>query len=390
MDALGEGVLQVVDHLDHAVLGIGREVLFDIEFAEGFAHGTVDGTGDAFPAGTQLLSAAEGAAIEVEVGVDKVAAEVSGGGVDDVPGIVGLDGIEALRLVEELAHLAEILRLAHVEACELGQPDFGKVVFQVETGCTDGSGVEVHLIVSLEGVAVLLVAVLGLGQTGFEVHDHLGQLRGGLAAQLVVAGVGKLGFHQGNISLAKFGFAAFAFEVVVALAHADTALVEPGDALVGILGVGLVEEGEEGIDADAVQAAHLGLELVDALEGGDFIQVGHNGLGTLFLDGGGVHADGVEGGNLVAIAAGLVLGVDQRVDQGAQLLLVGLGQHVESAIAAVLSVERVSLQPASAGIVIEILGGVDRRVQIVKVDTGAQLGALVTSRNGKERKCHDC
>ena len=208
---------------------------------------------------------------------------------------------------------------------------------------------------------------------GFEVHAHLGELGWSLAAEFVVASVGKLGLHQFDVCLAQLGLTAFALKVVVALAHADAGLVEPSNALVGISCVGLVEEGEEGVDADTVETAHLGLELVHLLDGGNLIQIGHDGFGTLLLDGGSVHTHSIEGGNLVAIAAGLVRVVNQRVDKSAELLLVGLGQHVEGAIAAVLGIERIVLHPATAGILLEVVGRPHTGIKVIKTDTRAQL-----------------
>ena len=385
MDTHCKSLFQVVDHLDHAVLGFRGEETGHIEFTQCFAHGTVNSTGDAFPAGTQLLSTTEGATVEVEIGVDEVTAQIRCSSVDDIPGIIGLNGIKAFGLIQHLAHLAEVFGLAHVETGELGKTDLREIGLEVDASGTHGCSVEVHLVEGLEGVTVFLVGVLGLGQTGFKIHNHFGELGRGLATDFVITSIGKLGFHQGDVCLAQLRFAALAFQVVVTLTHAYAGLVEPSDALVGIVGISLVEEGKEWIDAYTVQTAHLGLKFIDALDGGNFVQVRHDGFSTLFLDSGSVHTHRIESGNLVAIAAGVVLGIDERINKGTQLFLIGLGQHIESTIAAVFSIQWMSFQPSAASVVIEILGRVNCRVQVVQIDTRGQLGTLVTSCNSKER-----
>ncbi len=384
VNAHGESLFQIVHHLNHAVFGGSGEVTLHIELTQSLAHCTVNRVGYTFPAGTNLLGTAESAAVELEVGIHEIAAQVACSRVDYIPSIVCLDGFQTLGLVQSLAHLLEILGLAHVETGELGQTDFGEIGLIVDAGGLDIGRIQGHLIVGLEGVAVGLIVILGFGQTGFKIHHHLGQLGRSLAAHLVVAGIGKLGLHQLDVSLAQLGLAAFALKIVVALAHPDTGLIEPCNAHIGIGSVGLVEHGKERIDANAMQTAHLGLRLGGGLQCGNLFQIGLDRFNTLLLDSGGVHTHLIEGGNLVAIAAGGVLRVDKRVDESTQLLLVGLGQHVESAIAAVFGIQRVGLKPTAACIVIEILGRVECSVEVVQIDTRAQLGTFVARCRCKE------
>ena len=147
----------------------------------------------------------------------------------------------------------------------------------------------------------------------------------------------------------------------------------------GILSVSLVKESKEGEDADVVQAGHLLLQSLAALEGGNLFHVGLDRLSTLLLEGDGVHTNVVESSNLIGNAASLVLRSRKRVDQGAELFLVGLCQSVERAIAAVLGIQGVSFQPTTAGILIEIVHGVSSRVKVVQVDTRAELSTSLVA-----------
>src|SRR3546814_11725968 len=69
---LGE---QVGDQLVHQLLGARREVAGHVFLADCLTHRALDERHAALPAGAQLGGAVEGAAIEVEVGLDKLRSE---------------------------------------------------------------------------------------------------------------------------------------------------------------------------------------------------------------------------------------------------------------------------------------------------------------------------
>ena len=75
-DRLAVGREQVGDQLVHQRLGARREVPGDVLLADGLADRALDQRDAALPAGAQLGGAVEGAAVEVEVGLDEVVGEV--------------------------------------------------------------------------------------------------------------------------------------------------------------------------------------------------------------------------------------------------------------------------------------------------------------------------
>ncbi len=80
------GLEQVGDQLVHHLLRARREVPGDVLPADRLAERTLDQTDPALPAGPQLGGAGEGAAVEVEVGLDEGTGEVRRRGADRAHG----------------------------------------------------------------------------------------------------------------------------------------------------------------------------------------------------------------------------------------------------------------------------------------------------------------
>ena len=126
---------------------------------------------------------------------------------------------------------------------------------------------------------------------------------------------------------------------------------------------------------DLIPDVLTGLEVVD------FLEVGLEGFATLLLQTDAVHTDVVERSDLVGNRASFVLVGRDRVDDALELLLVLLSEEIERAVARVLSVERVVLHPAAAGVLIEVFERRHGCVKVVEVDTRSQFGFLVTTRS---------
>ena len=387
IDALTEGGHQVVDEGFHTFFGFCGEVFVDIEVTEGFAHSAVDGGGDAFPAGAVDFATAEELAVEVEAGVDEVVAEVGSCAVDFVPSEVGLEVVDVL-FGEDVADGGKVLRLSDIEGLHtVEDAHSGEVAFPVDVAGQCDSLVDGLAVEGLEGVAVGELVVLRFGELGFESHNGGGELVGANAGELVVASIGELGGHQLEVAVADGGVVALVGEVVVAVAEAESALVGPGDALLGVVLVGFAEDGEEDVVAAFVHLDDFGVDVVAGLEGVDFIEEGFEGFGALLLQADAVHTDVVEGSDLVGDAAGLVLVGRDGVDDAFELFLVFLGEEVEGAVARVFGVEGVVFEPSAAGVLVEVVERRDGGVEVVEVDAGGEFGFFVTTCSDH---CHCC
>ena len=75
VDADAVGLAQIGHQLVHPRLGIGREVPLDVQLSDGVAHQVLDQGHAALPAVADLLGAAEGATVEVEVLRDQLVGE---------------------------------------------------------------------------------------------------------------------------------------------------------------------------------------------------------------------------------------------------------------------------------------------------------------------------
>ena len=131
--------------------------------------------------------------------------------------------------------------------------------------------------------------------------------------------------------------------------------------------------------ATTVHLEELAPDVVAGLEGCDFLEVGGEGRHTVGLQLGAVHADVVEGGDLVGDGALLVLHLRDRVDDAFEVFLCVLVEDVEGAVARMLAVEGIVLHPAAAGVLIEVVLEADGGVEVVQIDARGELGLLLAT-----------
>ena len=379
VDALTEGGDEVLHQGLHAGLCFGGEIFLDIELAKGLAHSSVDNVGDAFPTGPVGFLAAHQLAVEVELGVDKVIAQVGGGSIDFVPSEVSLDGVD-VSICQSLVDLGETFGSCDVEALHsVEYVHRGEIAFPIDVGSEVGSLIEGVAVEGCKWVAALNLCEVRLGETGLEVHNHLGELVGLNAAHLVVARHGEELGHHFDIADTELGVVALVEQIVVAVAETQTCLVSPGNTLCGIVLVGLAKDTEKDMVAAVVHLDNFVPDVLAGLESVDFLEVGLKGLYTLLLQLNAVHTDVVERCNLVGDRAFLVLVCRHRVDNALQLFLILLTEEDESTVTRVLGIERVGGHPAAAGELVEVVFQTRCGVEIVKVDARRELGLVLTT-----------
>ena len=381
IDALSKSLDKVVDEDLHTLFGLCGEILLDIEFAKSLTHSAVNDVGDAFPTGTVDFLAAHLLAVEVELSIDEVVAEVRGSSIDLVPSEVSLDGVD-VGISQSLVDLGETFGSSDVEALHtVKNVHRGEITLPVDVGSEFGCLIKSVSVEGCEGVTAFELSQVRLSKAGFEVHNHLGEFVGLDAAHLVVAGHSEEFGHQLDITDAELSVVALVKEVVVAVAKAQTCLVSPSNALFGVVLVSLAENAEEYVVATMVHLEDLIPDVLTGLKVVDFLEVGLEGFATLLLQTDAVHTDVVERSDLVGNRASFVLVGRDRVDDALELLLVLLCEEIERAVARVLSIERVVLHPAAAGVLIEVFERRHGCVKVVEVDTRSQFGFLVTTRS---------
>src|SRR6266536_6702254 len=144
------------------------------------------------------------------------------------------------------------------------------------------------------------LVVSALGQAGLDVHDDLGfgsSFGGGIAQQLQHL------LHVLDVLRAKFSRLGIVLKIIVAVGQAETALVEFGDHLAGVLEIGAGPEPEQYLSPLAVQADDFVWQFILRLQGGNAFEVWIERLGSGLLDGAFVHAGGVVVADFLLIGA---------------------------------------------------------------------------------------
>ena len=385
VDALTQSLYQVLHQRLHAGLSLCGEITLHIQLTQSLAHGALHSARHTLPARTVLLAAAHQLAVELKVGIHEIIAQIASGAADLVPGHVSLHSLH-VGIHQHLVHLGEILRLRNVETLHaIHDAHRLEVTLPVDIrGKSNGLLHSVAVERTLR-VAVLKLRIHSLSQTGLESHHHLGQLLSLLAAHLVVTGHSELLGHQLHITLADILVVALVQQVVVAVTKTQTTLVRPCNAHLGVILVGLAEHTEQHRVATLVHLQQLGPHILAGLHAVDLLKIRHQRGDTLLLQADAVHADVVHLRDLVGQRASGILILAHRIDDVVNILQSVLRQHIESTVARVLRIQRVPSHPAAAGELVEIVLKTGRSVEIVKVNTRAQLGLVLTTSSDN---CH--
>ena len=286
---------EVVDQLIHHLLRRRREVSRDVDRTDGLADRVLDEGDAALPALAQLRGAVEGAAVEVEVGLDEGLGEVGRRAAEDPRVQDVAPGLDR-RLLQ---HRGEVLEevglhddgrgqrlLVATERGDIGDPVEGRAQL-LELG-------EALVVGGLLHVAGRGSLPVTLGQPGLVRQQAVGgTLRVGVPAE------GQQGDEVGEVLLADLGELVLA--VVGLVRQAEPALREVDDVARGVDAVRGDVGAEQARAADALEAAEEGGQLAEVVEGVGAVEEVLHRLEATRLDGLGVHEGGVEGADLALV-----------------------------------------------------------------------------------------
>ena len=365
VDALGQGLLQVVHELQHALLARLGEVLLHVELADGLSHVAADQAHGPFPARAVLLDAAHDGA-EFERGLAEVVAQASRRTADDAALGVGLQVFEG-RVVEYLLHLVDGFGLAHVHGVDGGESAGQQHIAPVDSRIV-GHQLEIaHLVVVGVDVAQLHVVVAGLGNAGLDGEHglHLLLCRGLVVAreheellQIVLVGL------EHALVLCVVG------EVVVAGSKSESGLSQRHEVPVGIAHVASGSQAEHhGSLAVAVELGAHDLVFLAVFDGLDAVEVGLDGCPSLAVEAHAVHHQVVERANLLSERAFRLWRGGILHDDVLDALLVLFVEVSKGSVVGVFGIEGVGLEPSSCRIMVKVVARSDRGVQVGWVDS---------------------
>ena len=239
---LSQGFFQVVDELLHLLLGVSREILLDIELANGLAQQGVGHVKRVFPARHLHLLARHGTAVHVKIGVGKRITQVRRSGINILEDQVFLDvvGIERLHHLVDLgerfglehAHLVQVI---DVQGCEILAP--------VDIGIVGTQLIKADHIVEFAVVAGLLACHCHTGKSCLDVHHALSGLLG--VGLLVTDELEQL-LDVVVIGIAHLDRVGVVVQIIVTVTHAQTSLHQVEHIGVRVLQVGHDSRVEEG------------------------------------------------------------------------------------------------------------------------------------------------
>ena len=233
VDALTKRNLQVLDKLKHHLLACCREVLLNIELADGLAEHTANKTCGTLPTRTILLNTRHNTA-QLEVGLAEVVVEISRRSRHSVSLSVCLKVVERL-FCKNLLHLMYWLNLTNIYVRECREALNKKVVAPVYSGEVLHKGIVCHLVVVALDVAHLHSALACLSQASLYAHCGVCLL---LCSSLVVASQNQNLLQVLGISLAHRLNLSIVREIVVALAKTQSALSNTNEVICSVLHIG--------------------------------------------------------------------------------------------------------------------------------------------------------
>ena len=369
VDLALHGLLNQLGHVDGVGLGLRSEGAADELLSESFTEVVVGVLDAALPARSELLGAAQVAAVEGKILIDEGAGEILRASADEVPAQVGAPGGDRL-LFDERLHALEELGLVHVDRGEGREVVGGEVLIPVEArgeGLQLGDG---HLMVELVGIALFHAREGDLGELGLKAKNGCGvgrRLRGLLAKEdkhvgdvfgVVLTGVNALGVG---------------LEVVVAVGQAEAAGIHVGDDRGGIAEVLSAAGGEERT------AVVPGLQVAGGEvwgQVGGLLDPGY-GLELRFERGGAesfnarlIHATGEEVSELLLHGSTGGLSLCEIVEDAPEELIVVIGQLAVDAPTGLIGGDGIVLHPAAATELVEVHAGVGRAVEGWQVEAG--------------------
>src|SRR5687767_5865775 len=128
---LREGGTKIADQFVHLAAILGREVALDIDLPDRFAERSVEKGDSALPAVALLLLAAQGPAVEIELGLVEGAGQILRVAPDEMEGHVILPRVER-HLVEQLADAADRARRGRDDRLDIAEAAALQIIDPVE------------------------------------------------------------------------------------------------------------------------------------------------------------------------------------------------------------------------------------------------------------------
>ena len=278
------------------------------------------------------------------------------------------------------------LRLSYVHIVEGGESAGQEHIAPVNSGeVVDELGIR-HLMVVGLNVAQLHAVVAGLGDARLNIDNGLHLL---LGSSLVVAR------HEEEllqISLVSFQDALvlrIVGKIVVAGVQSESALTHSNDVPLRIFLVGAYAYAKHhGTLTIAVELRHDQLILLAVLDGTNLGQRGLDGSVPLAVHARRVHHQVVERSYLLSERTLRLLGRSILQNDVLYAFLIEFKEIGERAVAGVLSVERVTLQPSSGSIMVEVVTGTNTGVEVLRVDARRR-GGLCEGARSAQRQAHE-
>ena len=378
-DVLAPGLLQVLDQLEHPILGTLREILLDIHTADRFAQNAVGNGHRPFPARFGLLDTGHLAGIELETGIVEVIADRTAGSADQMGGQVIFEHLQ-IGLAEIFGESLEIGRLADNEEGLGRNAADGKISRKIKAREGLGQLLGGVRVVLGGDVALLLPAPGNLGHKIFHrqsVRSHF--------FRSFQTGEGEH-LHQ-EFAVALTDFSILFFQVIIAVADAQAALTEIENLVVAVLQVRLDISPEETAFRFLMEFGQQGGQLRLVRHRIHLRQIGFKRSGAFGIEAGGIQALFIEVDNFTLHAAGLRLHRGHRSKKVVQPGDVGLTQFIERAETGKLRFERVVLLPTAGRILVKILTGCDGRIQVGQIECGNFFPSL-SARKGHHQRNH--
>ena len=360
INALTEGFLQIVHELKHALLGAFGEITLNIHFADGHSQNILYSTHRALPTRAVLLRTLHRAAVEIERDTAEIIAQCRGGAVDHVEFEIRFECFER-SIGENLLHLVNGLRLVDTYFGKRGIALILEQHFPINARIIAQEFGVGHLVIIAFHVAQLGGRIGSFGNARLDVEHLLHLLRGFC---LGGAGHDKQLLDIGAIGLTNLARLGIIFQIVVAFAKCQAALVDLHQVHLGILDVGAATDPDHARNPAAFQT--IGQREIGRLvpEGAHFVQRGTNGFVAFAIASHAVHRKSIERSDLLrqtAVGCGFR---GEVFDQRANALLIHLFELIELGIASVFGRERVGFHPTATGILIEILAGTSREIHV--------------------------
>ena len=339
----------------------------DVLAADGLPQRALDERDAALPARPQLGGAVEGAAVEVEVGLDEVVGQVGGGGAQHVRQQPGPPVVER-HLVEHGREVGEVRRLPHAHlgehalGVEVGRAEVGDVGVPVERRAQLAQLLGGHQVVGLLDVAGLRALPVPGGQPGVDLQD-----RGGRRLGRRVPAEGEQPGEVGDVRLPDLGELLLA--VVGLVGQPEAALGDVEEVAVGVAVVGVDVGAEQAVAADPLELAEERRQVAHVAQALDRVDQRPQRPGAEGVDPLGVHERGeqvahlagvlgvVGAGHLGRVALGAARG--ELLDDLAHLLLGGVGEGDERPPGGAVGRDLGLVQPAAVDVTEEVVLGSD-------------------------------